>query len=128
MTHYEAAHMFAAAVHAHPAGELGRIHQRLEGRLNTFPVEHRREALDLARSLSRMVEYYEARNGELPLLASIFDRGERGLPVDAHLAKLETYWQRMVSWLQSLGPHPSPLVIHGPAPERWPAYAEVSGG
>lgn len=117
MTHTQAAHMFAAALHAHPAGDTRALHERLRGKLNAFPVPARREALEVARPLFRLSEYYEARNSELRLIADVIDRGSRGLSVEQPLARLETYWQRVCAYLRALGPHPGPLATHGPHPD-----------
>ena len=125
MTYEQASHMFAAALFSHPQGDLGALHERLRGRLNTFPVKARSVALDVARPLFRLTEYYEARNGELPLLADVLDRGDRGQSVDAALARLDTYWERVCFYLRSLGEnHDHVFVPHDPNAE-WPTPMET---
>lgn len=124
LTDEQAQHMTAAAMHAHPQGELGGLHEKLRGRLN-FPVEARLEALAVARASFRLREYYEARNSELPIIAELYDRAGKDMSTEPALAKLETYWRRMTSYLKALGPHPAPLMFHGPRnPAPWPSSPE----
>lgn len=127
MTYDEARHMFAAAVAAIPKGEIARLHEKLRGRLNSFPVGMRREALEAARPLARLVEYYEARNGELRLLEEIFDRGDRGLSVDVQLQRLDTYWERVCDYLRALGPNTEPVMAPSNPDPNWPDCSAPAG-
>lgn len=93
--------------------------------INAIRCEGRGLALDAARTLGRMVEYYQARDGELEILAAVVDHGLKAFPLDEMLASLEQYWESIVEWIRGLGPNPVPRMIHGPHNIAIQAHAEL---
>lgn len=126
MTHYEMAHLMAAA-HGHPPAHVRAEHATaFANRLTSAPSEMKRKALDAASRLFRMVEFYEACDAELVMLSDMANRARNGMGLDAQLERRETYWQRVATYLEALGEHPAPLAVHGPEPMlTWP-WALVS--